>query len=112
MSISRPAGVPAIVMANAWPWDSPAVRNLKIRGSILYEETARSVAPAPADAHAETSGTRACIAPRHGLPDTRQRLTPCARDAAAVSRRPRSRARRPAAMGHLGATKARRDRRT
>ena len=37
--------MPSTVTTSAWPWDSPAVRNLSIFNSILYEETARSSGP-------------------------------------------------------------------
>src|SRR6185436_10540177 len=40
MSISRPAGMPSMVMTSAWPWDSPALRNLSIRAHLNTEETA------------------------------------------------------------------------
>src|SRR4051812_13092089 len=42
MSISRPAGIPSIVTTSACPCDSPAVRNLSIRPSIIRAEIARS----------------------------------------------------------------------
>src|SRR5262245_35688278 len=55
MSISRPAGIPSMIVTRVWPCDSPAVRNLSILVQF-YTRKLRTFAGPIAIASAESLG--------------------------------------------------------